>query len=153
VTDKWLTKDGLLAFLLVIPLLFMWVNYAKVDHSDRTLYARIVEKVLNEVESNALIVAPNYDYAEFYWYYLIGEGFSAQNIYCMQVNYKDLDAIRAYLNEERSITKPDLRTEVPFGLRVYVMEETAKELKKSGLIVRSTGSRYVYQVLLPDNGR
>jgi hypothetical protein len=145
-------RSGLVYSLLLIPVLFAWGNYARVDHSQRTLHARIVEKVLRVVDSDALILAPNYDYATFYWYYLIGEGYGERNLYSTQVDYGNLDAVRAYLAGEQRIYIPTQRLSVPFGLRVYVMDETAAELAKIGLEVRPTDTRYIYRAALPGEG-
>lgn len=142
-------KPGYAYVFLLIPALFLWANYEKVDHSQRTLHARIVEKVLTTVERDGVILAPNYDYAAFYWYYLIGEGYESRNLHALQVDYQNLDRIRAYLEGEGGLYIIPQRKFAPPGLRVFVMKETARELEKWGYELQETGTRYIYQVLLP----
>jgi len=137
---------------LIIPTLMVYVNYQRVDHHDRTLRARIVEKVLNTVERDAVILSPSYDHAAFFWYYLIGEGYESRNLYGMQVDYQNLEAVRAYLLGEGELFIHPQRKAVPPGLRVYVMEETASELAKIGLDILDTGTKYIYEVRLLNSG-
>jgi uncharacterized membrane protein (DUF485 family) len=144
-----LFKGGRLAFLtLLIPALLILVNYQKVDHHDRVLWARVTEKILTTVERDALIISPNYDNTAFFWYYLIGEDYESRNLYVMQVDYSKLERIRGYLMGQEEFYLGVQRKNLPPGLRVYTMKGPAEELEKIGLDILETDSRYVYEVRL-----
>lgn len=150
-TNRLRLQKGLVLLAFIIPILLIGLNYSRVDHHNRTLWARITEKVLNTVKEDAVILAPNYDNATFFWYYLIGEGYESKNIFAMQVDYQNLDAIKDYLKGKESLYIHVQRKAVPPGLKVFVMEETARELEKIGLVIRNTNTKYIYEVHLQES--
>ncbi len=87
-------SQRLVIIAILIPAVMVWVNYQKVDHHDRTLWARITEKILTTIEQDALILSPNYDNTAFFWYYLIGEGYESRNLYVMPVDYNKLERVK-----------------------------------------------------------
>jgi hypothetical protein len=137
------------AALFVVPLALLVINYNQVDQSERTLHARITEKVLATVDHDALILAPEYDYTCFYLYYLLGEGYSARNLYAAHFDYANPEAVRSYLEGRQSIYLGPQRQYVPTGLKVYAMEPVDRILREQGLEVRPTSSRYISEITLP----
>lgn len=136
--------------LLAIPVALGVINYSQVDQSQRTLYARVTEKVLTTVKGDALILAPEYDYTCFYQYYLIGEGYgAAHNLYATHFDYTNPQAVRNYLEGQPAIYLGVQRQSVPTGLKVYVMKPVDQILRQEGLEVRPTESRHIFQVTLP----
>ncbi|NIO84630.1 MAG: hypothetical protein GTN53_29290 [Candidatus Aminicenantes bacterium] len=69
------------------------------------------------VKKDAIIVSPNYNYSEYFWYYLIGEGLERNNIYIM--HHYSTEEIQAYIYENRSFYLRERRKNVPTGLAVY----------------------------------
>lgn len=137
--------------LLLIPAFFLWMNYEKVDHSEKTLHARITERILKEIGRDGVVFTHEYDYTTFFWYYLLGEGYDERNIYAFRLTPDRLDEVKPYLEGKETIYLPVQRMYLPKGLRVYVMEENAKRLAKLGLAINPTSTRYIYEVRLPDN--
>jgi hypothetical protein len=139
---------------LFIPLLLVVVNYRKVDQSKHTRHAERVEEILRIVDRDAVIITDEYDYSSYFWYYLIGEGYSKKEIYAIPMygverGATNAEEIRAYLAGEKQIYSFPQRLFIPPGKRVYVLWRVADELRKAGLQVTETKSKYVYEVSLP----
>jgi len=136
---------------LVIPVLLVGLNFRKVDQSQHTRHAMRVEEILSTVKHDAVILADDYDYAAYFWYYLIGEGYEKDRLYALSLNGGPSgDQIKAYLSGEDTIIIGPQRLNVPRGLRVFAHWRVVDELKAAGLQVNETESRYVYEVTLPD---
>ena len=146
---RFLPRPAYALVLLAIPLVFLLINYRQVDQSQHTLHALITEKILNQIGSNALIVADEYEYATYFWYYLIGEGMEARNIYALPDFDTDPDEIRKYLLGEQGMLIWQQRLTVPTGLPVYTLWKIAPELEAAGFQVTPTKLKYLYEVRLP----
>jgi uncharacterized membrane protein (DUF485 family) len=138
---------------LIIPIIMVSVNYHKVDHHDRTLWARITEKILVTIDRDALILSPNYDNTAFFWYYLIGEDYESKNLFVKQIDYKRLDRVKGYISGEEELYLGEQRKSAPPGLRVFTMKGPARELEKVGLEILDKNSKYVFEVRLSDSGK
>ncbi len=118
--DTLLFKKGFLfqSFLLfLIPIGLLFANYSKVNQHNSTQVAKEIEAALKIVKKDAIIVSPNYNYSEYFWYYLIGEGLERNNIYIM--HHYSTEEIQAYIYENRSFYLRERRKNVPTGLAVY----------------------------------
>ena len=134
---------------LIIPGLMFGINYRQVDQSQHVLHARIVEKILDEAQGDALIIADEYDYASMLWYYLLGEGYEARNLYSLPLYMTSADQIRAYLQGQQPMYLPNQRKYVPLGLRVYALWRISEKLESTGLEPRATGTKYLFEILAP----
>jgi len=140
---------------LVIPVLLVGINYHKVDQSQHTHHAKIVEEVLSTVKSDAVIITDEYDYSCYFWYYLIGEGAGRQDLYAIPLHgvlrgATNPEEIRSYLAGAKPIYSYPQRLDIPPGKRVFALWRIANELKAAGLQVSETKSKYVYEVTLPE---
>jgi hypothetical protein len=135
---------------LLIPVLLVGLNYRKVDQSQHTRHAARVEEVLRTVQRDAVIITDEYDYACYFWYYLIGAGYGKDGLYALPFyGGTNVDQIKAYLSDKDTFYIGTQRLYVPKGLRVYVLWRVADELRNAGLQVTETRSKYVYEVSLP----
>lgn len=124
----WIKSANLRASLVftllsAIPLSFYAINYGDVNQSRTTAAARKVEAILETVKRDAVIIPGGYHQAQYFWYYLIGEGRQRNNIYLMHyVNPRlpvDVDTIKAYIDENKPFYLPVQRDYVPAGLSLY----------------------------------
>ena len=150
IARRLLGKPGFTLVLLAIPALILAINYQRVDQSQHTLHAEIVEKVMAELNHGALILADEYEYATYFWYYLIGEGQGARDIYALPHYDADADQIQRYLEGQEGIYIWEQRLTVPPGLPVYTLWKIAPELEQMGFQVDETGLKYLYKVRLPE---
>jgi hypothetical protein len=97
-------------------------NYGKVNQHNNTQVAREIETILETVKKDSIIISPNYDYSEYFWYYLIGEGLECNNIYIM--HHYSTGAVQAYMCEGKSIYLREQRKNISPGLAVYVYRIT-----------------------------
>jgi len=113
------------AALLLIPAFFWVVNFPKTDQHANTTAAKNVEAVLKSVRHDALIICPSYDYAEFFYYYLLGNGTQADSIYVLYDVARTISysSVRAYLAEGKPLTLPMQRIVAPQRLAVYFYSE------------------------------
>lgn len=140
---------------LLIPAVLVGVNYRKVDQSNHTHHAKIVEEVLSTVKGEAVVITDEYDYSCYFWYYLIGEGVGQKEIYAIPLHGVLQGAIipaeiRSYLSGETPLNSFPQRLSIAPGKSVYVLWRAAGELRAAGLQVDETKSRYVYRVTLPE---
>ncbi len=130
--------------------MFLSINYKTVDLSDKRIHAQIVEKVLSTVKQDAVIIADEYDYSCYFWYYLIGENYQSKGLYSFPIAYAGEEGIQAYLkNEKPFYFRPQKKT-IPLGLPVYVLWTIVDKIRNAGMIVENTNSKYVYRVRLPN---
>ncbi|MBA7529260.1 hypothetical protein ES705_21455 [subsurface metagenome] len=109
--------------LLILTLtILLFANYGKVNQHNNTQVAREIETVLETVKKDSIIISPNYDYSEYFWYYLIGEGLECNNIYIM--HHYSIRKIKTYMYENRSFYLREPRKNVPIGLAVYAYRVT-----------------------------
>lgn len=142
-------EAGLAVMGLLVPALLLSWNYRAVDQSQHTLHARIVEKILHTVPRDAILIADDYDYACYFWYYLLGEGYERSGLYSLPVAFTGGKGIAAYLAEGQPMSIPPLRLETPPGLPVYALWTLADRLGAAGLQVEPTETKYLYRVKLP----
>jgi len=147
---RYFHKIGYALVLLAVPALFLTINYRQVDQSQHTLHAEIVEKILVELDDGALIIADEYEYATYLWYYLIGEGQSQRNIYALPDFDTNAKEIHSYLTGEEGMYIWQQRLTVRPGLPVYTLWKIAPDLEDMGFQVQETGLKYLYEVRLPE---
>ncbi len=140
---------GMAAAGLLVPALLLSWNYRAVDQSQHTLHARIVEKILQTVPREAIFIADDYDYACYFWYYLLGEGYGRSRLYSLPVAFVGGKGIVAYLEDNQPMFIPPLRLEAPPGLPVYALWPLADRMRAAGLQVEPTETKYLYRVRLP----
>lgn len=111
----------LVCLVLCLPLFFFITNYAKADQSRNTQAKTVVEESLHIVGKNALIICPDYDYAEHFWYYLFAERDQSDSLYALfsHEEYLPLHDLKLYLTEGRPFYLPLQRGNLPAGLTVY----------------------------------
>jgi len=110
------------SLLILIPTILLFANYGKVNQHNNTQVAREIETILETVKKDSIIISPNYDYSEYFWYYLIGEGLECNNIYIM--HHYSTEAVQAYICEDKSFYLWEQRKNAPPGLAVYVYRIT-----------------------------
>ncbi len=150
IARRFLRKPGYTLVLMALPVLFLAINYRRVDQSQHTLHAEIIEKILAEIDDGALIIADEYEYATYLWYYLIGEGQSQRNIYALPDFDTDAKEIGMYLTGEEGMHIWQQRITVPPGLPVYTLWKIAPELENMGFQVDEMGLKYLYKVRLSE---
>jgi hypothetical protein len=109
---------GLVACL---PLFFLLTNYARADQSKNIRAKRIVEESLRIVGRKALIVCPDYDFAEHFWYYLFAERGQQDSLYALFSHEEDLPLhdLKRYIQDGRPFYLPLQRRDTPPGLTIY----------------------------------
>jgi hypothetical protein len=148
---EWIARRPSVALvLLVIPAIWFYQNYHEVDQSQHNLHALIVERILNEINSDGLIIADDYAYATYLWYYLLGQEMSSRNIYAIPDFDASPEEIEKYLTGEDGMYIWQQRLTVPPGLPVYTLWKVAPELEMDGFRIEETGNQYLYKVTLPD---
>ena len=149
-SKRFLKQRKLSALLIIVPVFFFLTNYSNVDLSEKKIHSEIVEKVLNTIRHDGVVVVDEYDYACYFWYYLIGENYQKNGLYSFPISYAGIDGIRAYLQGEKPFYFMPQRKFVPLGLPVYVLWTLKDKISNSGMILESTGIKYIYRVRLPE---
>jgi hypothetical protein len=135
--------------LILIPCILLLTNYPKVDQSQHTLHARIAEKILSTAGKEAVIIADDYEYAEYLWYYLLGEEMQQRNLFALPDYAVTPEDILGYLRGEQPLYIHQLRRTVPAGLRVFVMSTVAPGFEQGNLTFEETESKHLLQITLP----
>lgn len=104
-----------------LPLFFLVTNYVKADQSTEVQAKNIVEESMRIVAKNALIVCPDYDFAEHFWYYIFAEGRNRDSIFVLFSHEEDLPLydVKRYVQSNRTFYLPLQRCNLPPGLTVY----------------------------------
>jgi hypothetical protein len=130
---------------LILPIFMFSMNFARVDQSKHVLHAQVVEGILKKADHDALIIADNYEYASYIYYYLFAEGHGKRNLYTIaDFNIKP-EQVLAYLKGEKSIEIYQQRLTLPYGLRVYVMKVPAARFDIPGLTLQEV-VKNLYQI-------
>jgi hypothetical protein len=113
------------AALILVPMAFWLLNFGRADQHANTAAAKNVVTVLNTVRRDALIIIPSYDYAEFFYYYLLAGGKQRDSIYVLYdiARMIPYSSVRSYLAEGRPLVLPLQRILAPKGLTVYFYNE------------------------------
>jgi len=108
------------AVLAVVPVFLVVVNIGAISEKDEPsrFLAREAPAILEAVDRDALLLVPHYAYAEFFWYYLIGEGLRKRNIHVL-VDYHP-KMIVGYVNGIIPLYLKEERTLIPVGSRLDV---------------------------------
>jgi hypothetical protein len=114
-------RTSLSIVTMLIPALFLILNFSRADQSKSVEARALVEESLRTVGNNALIVCPNYDYAGYFWYYVFAEMDSRENIFILFSHGGELPIrdIELYLDRKGTVQLPLQRRNVPDGLAVY----------------------------------
>ncbi len=118
--------------LLLIPLFFFNITFARVDQHGNIKEDEEIKTILQTIKKDGVIISPSYNYSEYFWYYLIGEGIENQhNLYVM--HHFNLQDIRSYLYESIPFYLWEERKHVPPGLTMYCMSPYHRDtLGKAG---------------------
>jgi hypothetical protein len=135
--------------LAILPIFFLWLNFAKIDQSDHNLHDQRTKLILRAAGRDALIVADDYENAEYLWYYLLGENLQRRNLFALPDYSITAEQVRQYLSGEATPYLKLQRRDLPPGLRVYVMASAADEFVDNELALRESGSKYLLEVILP----
>lgn len=115
--------------LITIPLIFLLANYSKVDQSGN-MKSKEIESMLQLVEKNSIIISPNYDYSEYFWYYLKGGGLQeTNNIFLLHTTYHSIEWVSSFINN------------VPDNVDIYCIDTKSEDdinkdaFKKAGFKV------------------
>lgn len=127
-----LQQDGLrlpIGVMLLLPLMLFALRIDQIRDpltiTDKDVVA--VQEILQTLEQDAVIVAPSYPYAQYFWYYLLVDEWQAeQNIY-LAFEYR-LDEIHAYVREDKPIYMPSQKAYIPVGLELHVADENQRNL-------------------------
>ena len=104
-----------------LPVFFLFINYGRADQSHNTKSRELVEESLRIVGRKALIICPDYDVAEHFWYYLFAERTGDDSLYALFSHEEDLPVgkLKSYVEEGQPFFLPVQRCETPPGLTVY----------------------------------
>jgi len=118
-TRRYLTLLQL--FLACIPGLFLSLNYQKADQSSNVNAKALVEQSLKSIGGKSLIVCSNYDWGEFFWYYVFAEGYRQDSIYTFYPHNIDMpvESLESYVSHDKLFYLPVQRCYTPAGLTVY----------------------------------
>ena len=133
--------------LVAMPLALFAVNVGAVNQRGQTADARRVEQIIQQLGDNAVIVPPDYHYAEYFWYYLLGAEAGQHSLYVL--NKFSGESVRAYLDGSGSFDLPNPRRgQAPLGLPVYGLDAGQRRLlEQSGLATQDVaGGMYVVTV-------
>jgi len=147
-TRRFLRKPFLQTAWIVLPLALLYFHYPELDQSKHVLHAQIVEKALTAAERDAFILTDEYDYANFFWYYLLGEEYFKKNLYSLSLEMLGTGPIKDYLENRGAIYDPFIKMNVPAGLKVYALWRLVEPLEEAGFILKPTQVKYLYEVQL-----
>jgi hypothetical protein len=104
-----------------LPVFFFLTNYPRADQSKNVRAKMVVEESLRIVGRKALIICPDYDFAEHFWYYLFAERGDQDSLYALFSHEEDLPLhdLKLYIQGQTSLYLPLQRRTTPPGLTVY----------------------------------
>jgi hypothetical protein len=108
-------------FLACMPGLFLSLNYQKADQSSNVNAKALVEQSLKSIGGKSLIVCSNYDWGEFFWYYVFAEGYRQDSVYTFYPHNTDMpvESLESYVSHDKLFYLPVQRCYTPAGLTVY----------------------------------
>lgn len=107
-----------LGFMLLLPLTFYLTNYRIVDQSGNTGMQARVERVLDVVGHDALIVTTGYPEQQALLYYLLGKGWGSERNLHTTSRRQVLNRLQVYFEEDKPLPVFG-RTGPKAGLPVY----------------------------------
>jgi len=118
------TRRSLILFqlsLACMPCLFLSVNYQKADQSSNVNAKTFVEQSLKSLGKKSLIVCPNYNWGEYFWYYIFAEGYQQDSVYAFYPHNAEMpvESLESYVNDGKPFYLPVQRCYIPAGLTVY----------------------------------
>lgn len=125
------------ALILVLPLIWGARTWPWVDQSRSVMMERHARAAIEFVDSNAVLVTPDYDYAAVLWYLTIGEGQQDRGISVLHLhNAADFESspheyatrLARYVLEAEPLWLPVERRWVPAGHDVYLFMPYMKPL-------------------------
>ena len=104
-----------------LPVFFFLNNYARADQSGNVHAKKLVEGALQTMGNKALIICPDYDFAEDFWYYAFAEGKGRDSVYVLYTHGDDIPLydLKAYIQQGKPFYLPIQRCSTPAGLTVY----------------------------------
>ena len=104
-----------------VPVFFLAHNYSMADQSRNTNAKQMVEQSLRSIQKDALIICPDYDFAEHFWYYIFAEGKSRDGVHALFSHEDDLPVhdLELYIGKGKPFYLPMERRMTPPGLTVY----------------------------------
>ncbi len=145
---SWEERRSVAAAPLLIPLVFLLLNYRSVDMSQQTADQRGVEAVLSTVQERAVILTPSYNTYEYFLYYLLAERWEERDVYVAFFG-GNIDTTKAYLREGTPYDLANTKNPPP-GLQVYCyLCGDAARLQSLGFRVEMTVAGGLYRLELP----
>jgi hypothetical protein len=107
--------------LVCMPCLFLTLNYQKADQSGNLDAKVFVEQSLKTIGRKSLIICPDYDWGEFFWYYVFAENFQQDSVYVYYPHNAEMPvkSLESYVSHAEPFYLPVQRCYVPAGLTVY----------------------------------
>ena len=107
--------------IVCMPGLFLAVNYQKADQRSNVNAQIFVEQSLKSIGSRSVIICPDYDWAEFFWYYVFAKDYQKDSVYAFYPHIGDMpcESIESYVNQSKPFYLPVQRCYLPAGLAVY----------------------------------
>ncbi len=119
------------ALAALLPLWPLARNAAAVSQRGNVETERQVRAALDGAGRDAVLVSPDYDYSEYFWYLLIGEGQGrARNV--SLVHHFNADHLRAYLRNDAPLYLPTERRWAPPKLRAFFFLPAAGQARHLG---------------------
>ncbi len=107
--------------LVCVPCLFLTLNYQKADQSGNLNAKVFVEQSLKTIGRKSLIICPDYDWGEYFWYYYFAEGYRQDSVYVFYPHDTDLPvkSLESYISDGKPFYLPIQRCYIPTGMTVY----------------------------------
>jgi hypothetical protein len=108
--------------LVCMPGLFLALNDQKVNQSNNVNAKALVEQSLKSIGGKSFIVCPNYDWGEFFWYYVFAEGYQQDSVYAFYPHNNDMpvESLESYVGHGKPFYLPVQRCNLPAGLTAYI---------------------------------
>jgi len=109
------------AVVVLIPVIFLFMNFSRADQGRSGEAKEIVEGALREMGSKALLICPNYDYAGYFWYYTFAEKSESDSLFVLYAHdgHLPIRDLEEYLNGRGTVPLPLQRRNAPEGLSLY----------------------------------
>jgi hypothetical protein len=133
-------------FGLLAPAILLGMNFRDVDQSRHVDHAVIVERALLAVEPNAIIVVDGEDYANYFWYYLLGEQRGQGEKFAYPITDGGVEGLRAYIDQGQPVWVEQLRQATPLRRPVYALWPLKGELEAAGFALEPMDGGRLFRV-------
>ncbi|MBA4385618.1 MAG: hypothetical protein C0410_12845 [Anaerolinea sp.] len=128
-------KKFFIVFTIIIPLIFISLNYQRNDMSKDTVNKIYIENILSAINRNGLIINPSYDKFEYLKYYLLGEELGSKE----NIQMISFDEAQSFLsnNDPKSVS----------SLPIYSLEDDqANDLVNLGYCIHEISPDF-YEIM------